>query len=467
MSQVVVVGGGVTGLAAARRLALAGLEVTVLEAGSRWGGKLAPVVVDGVRLDGGAESMLARRPQPAALVDALGRADALVHPTSAKPAVLVGGQLHRLPPSVLGVPTDVDQLRGLLTGPGYALAAGEADRPAPELDHDVSIGGYVDSRFGPEVTDRLLEPLLGGVYAGRARDLSFAAVAPDLFARAAAGGSLGQHARAASGTGGTGPVFAGLRDGVATLIDFLVDDLTRLGVTLRLGVTVRVLDRTHGRFRLTAGPVPQPETIFGDGVLLAAPAKASARLLSGVGVPTEEFGRIAYASVAVITLVVRGLPVDRSGVLVPPGGLPTVKALTYSSAKWGWVADRAATRWGPDVSVVRASVGRAGEAAVLQLGDTALLERTFAEARTVPGWSGAELGAGAVSRWGGALPQYAVGHRDLVARLRAALTGVPGVALAGAALDGVGIAACLASADDATAKITADLGFGVRERIPG
>ena len=129
---------------------------------------------------------------------------------------------------------------------------------------------------------------------------------------------------------------------------------------------------------------------------------------------------------AVITLVVRGLAADRSGVLVPPGELPTVKALTYSSAKWGWVADRAAARWGPDVSVVRASVGRVGEAAVLQLGDPALLERTFAEAATVPGWAGAELVAGAVSRWGGALPQYAVGHRDLVARLRAALGGRAG-----------------------------------------
>ena len=269
-----------------------------------------------------------------------------MHPTSAKPAVLVGGHLHRLPPSVLGVPTDVDQLRELLSGPGYALAAGEADRPAAALDHDVSIGGYVDDRFGPEVTDRLLEPLLGGVYAGRARELSFAAVAPDLFARAAAGGSLGQHARAAAGAGGSGPVFAGLRDGVSTLVDFLVDDLARLGVTLRLGVTVRGLERHGGRFRLTAGPVPQPELISGDGVVLAAPAKASARLLSGLGVPTEEFGRIAYASVAVITLVVRGLAADRSGVLVPPGELPTIKALTYSSAKWGWVADRAADALG-------------------------------------------------------------------------------------------------------------------------
>ena len=197
------------------------------------------------------------------------------------------------------------------------------------------------------MTDRLLEPLLGGVYAGRARELSFAAVAPDLFARATAGGSLGQHARAAAGAGGTGPVFAGLRDGVATLIDFLVDDLARLGVTLRLGVTVRGLERHGGRFRMTAGPVPQPEVIISDGVVLAAPAKASGRLLSGLGVPAEEFARIAYASVAVITLVVRGLTADRSGVLVPPGELPTIKALTYSSAKWGWVADRAARAGGP------------------------------------------------------------------------------------------------------------------------
>ena len=110
--------------------------------------------------------------------------------------------------------------------------------------------------------------------------------------------------------------------------------------------------------------------------------------------------------------------------------------------------------------MVRASLGRAGDAAVLQLADPALVARTFAEARTIPGWAGAELVAGAVTRWGGALPQYRVGHRDLVARLRADLAVVPGLAVAGAALDGVGIAACLGSADAAVAKITTDLGGG-------
>jgi oxygen-dependent protoporphyrinogen oxidase len=457
MTQVAVVGGGITGLAAARRLARADCEVTVLEAGRRCGGKLAPVVVDGVRLDGGAESMLARRPEATGLVDDLGQARGLVHPTSAQPSVLVGGRLHPLPPSVQGVPTDVEQLRGLLSDRGYAAAAAERNRPAPELDHDVAIGDYVDDRFGPEVTDRLLEPLLGGVYAGRARELSFAAVAPDLFARATAGGSLGQHARAAAYGRGAGPVFAGLRDGVSTLIDFLVDDLARLGVTLRLGTTVRALEQHGEQFRMTVGPVPQPEMIVSDGVVLAAPAGATGRLLSGLAVPAGEFAAVGYASVAVITLVVRGLAADRSGVLVPPGELPTIKALTYSSAKWGWVAEQA-SRWGDDASVVRASVGRVGETAALQVNDQTLLARTFAEAAAVPGWTGAELITGAVTRWGGALPQYAVGHRDLVSRLRAGLARVPGLAVAGAALDGVGIAACLGSADAAVAKITADLG---------
>ena len=210
MSQVVVVGGGITGLAAARRLALAGLEVTVLEAGSRWGGKVAPVV--GWTGSGWTAARSRCWPggrEAVALVASLGsgRATWCTRPAPS-PGVLVGGRLHRLPPSVQGVPTDLDALRELLTGrPGTRGRRASATRPAGRSIDDVSIGGYVDERFGPEVTDRLLEPLLGGVYAGRSRELSFAAVAPELFARAPAGGSL-----AAARPGGRG--YRGQRAGV-------------------------------------------------------------------------------------------------------------------------------------------------------------------------------------------------------------------------------------------------------------
>ena len=460
MSSVAVVGGGVTGLAAARALRSSGLEVIILEQGRRWGGKLAPLELDGVRLDGGAESMLARRPEATALAADLGLSAALAHPTAARPSLLVGGVLHPMPPSLLGVPTDVEALRGLLTEAGYRRALGEPDRPGPPLGSDVAIGAVVDERFGPEVTDRLLEPLLGGVYAGHARSLSFAAVSPELFGRARTGGSLLEHARTAVRRTAAGPVFAGLTGGLSGLVAALTADLERAGVELRTGTTVRALDRSGGRFRLTTGPVPVPKTLHVDAVLLAVPGGPAGRLLADLVGTAPELAEVPYASVAVVTLVVRGLGERGSGVLVPPGELPAIKALTYSGTKWAWVAEAVTATWGPDVEVIRASLGRAGDAAALQLADPALLARTFAEARTVPGWAAVELVAGAVTRWGGALPQYRVGHRDLVARLRADLAAVPGLAVAGAALDGVGIAACLGSAYAAVAKITADLGAG-------
>ena len=158
MTHVAVVGGGITGLGAARLLARRGYQVTIVEATRRWGGKLAPVVIDDVRLDGGAESVLARRPEAVDLIKDLGLGAGIVHPTGAKPRLLIDGSSCPLPPSLLGVPTDLEGLRGILSGQGFLVAAGEPVRPAAALDHDVAIGDYVDRRFGPEVTDRLLDP---------------------------------------------------------------------------------------------------------------------------------------------------------------------------------------------------------------------------------------------------------------------------------------------------------------------
>jgi len=401
---------------------------------------------------------LARRPEGLDLVGALGLADHLVHPTAAQPQLLVGGRLHALPSSLLGIPTDVSQLTGLLSDEGLRLAASEPERQVPAFDHDVAIGRLVDERFGPEVTDRLLEPLLGGVYAGHSRSLSFNAVAPELFDRVKRGGSLSRHAQEAVKQSQQGPVFAGLVGGVSTLTDALVADLVRRGVRMRLGATVRTLERADHGFRLTVGGADDAEMIMADSVLIATPATATGRLLSGLVPSASEFGSLPYASVAIITLVVRGVRADTSGVLVVPGELPTIKAVTYSSAKWSWAASRARQVWGPGVDIIRVSVGRHGEAAVLQLSDPTLIERTLAEAKRIPGWEAAHLVEAAVSRWGAGLPQYPVGHRDLVAQLRAEVAGVSGLAVAGAALDGLGIPACVASARTAAGALVAELG---------
>ena len=141
-----------------------------------------------------------------------------------------------------------------------------------------------------------------------------------------------------------------------------------------------------------------------DGVLVTVPASPAARLLGVITANATDLARMAYASVAVVTLVVRGLAERGSGLLVPPGELPTIKALTYSGTKWAWVAERAAAAWGEAAEVVRLSVGRIGESAVLQVADAALVERTLTEARTIPGWERAALVTGAVSRWAARCP---------------------------------------------------------------
>jgi oxygen-dependent protoporphyrinogen oxidase len=197
-----------------------------------------------------------------------------------------------------------------------------------------------------------------------------------------------------------------------------------------------------------------------DAVVLAVPARAFARLLRPLVPAATTWADLPYASVAVVTMVVQDARTEGSGLLVPPGELPTIKAFTHSSAKWAWVADAATAHWGRGASVVRASVGRFGEEALLQVPDEALVQRTYAEARDLPGWSRSHLIAGHVSRWGGGLPQYLVGHPERVAQLRSALAGEPGLAVCGAALDGVGIAACVASAAAAADKIEAELAVG-------
>src|SRR5829696_2263353 len=457
MAQVVVVGGGISGLVAARTLVRSGLDVIIAERGSVWGGKIASTMLDGVRLDTGAEALLARRPEAVALIDSLGLSDRKVHPTDAKPQLLVGGRLHPMPRSVSGVPTDLAQLGGLLSDEGLSRAKHEPTQSAGPTT-DVAIGTLVDERLGPEVTDRLVEPLLSGVYAGNARELSFAAVSSVLYLKARTGGSLVEHARAIADAAPPGPVFAGVVGGVSSLVDSLVDDLMECGVVLQRETTVRELVPSRRGYGLTCASVSGERRLTADAVVVATPWPVAARLLATAPQLEAELAAVPYASMAIITMVIRGLSAKASGFLAPPRELPSIKGMTYSSVKWPWLAVQTSNVWGDETSVVRASVGRLGEEHLLQVDNRALLARTFAEAQTAPGWQQTVLVSGHVQRWGGALPQYRVGHRDRVARVKEQIAGMPGLALCGAALDGIGVAACIGSATEAAAKIITDLG---------
>ena len=297
-------------------------------------------------------------------------------------------------------------------------------------------------------------------------ELSFRAVSAALFAKAQAGGALSGHA-AQLRRPGDGPVFGGLDGGIVALVETLVRSLAVRGVPVQTSTTVRELAATADGYRLTVGSTRDPQQITARAVVLATPAAATGRLLTGLAASADRFAAIPYASMAVVALALRGVQPVGSGLLVPPGQLPTVKAVTHSSTKWGWLRERVTDAWDADVHAVRASVGRLGEEQLLQVGDTELVDRTVAELRGLPGWSGVEVVESAVQRWGGGLPQYEVGHTDLVGRLRSELVGRRGLAVCGAAYDGVGIAACLGSADVAVNKITRDLGAGVDPAVVG
>ncbi|WP_107771135.1 protoporphyrinogen oxidase [Nocardioides sediminis] len=440
MRDVVVVGAGIGGLTAARDLAAAGRDVLVLEGSPEVGGKLRRAEVAGVTVDVGAEAMLARRPEGVALAADLGID--VVHPTAAASGVWSRGALRRLPRTLMGVPFDLDELAasGVLSAEGLARARHEFAGGPPS--DDVSVGDLVAERLGDEVVERLVEPLLGGVYAGSARRISTAAAVPQLLAMARRGSLLQQ---ASAIVPSDAPVFAGIAGGMGLLPETLAT-----GLEVRTSTTVRAIERAAGGWRLTVGPTTAPETITARGIVLATPAAPSARLLHAVAPdPARELGSIESASVAVVTLAFEQAAVEslagRSGFLVPPVEGRAIKASTFSFAKWDWVREA-----GDGLALLRTSLGRHGEETTLQAPDEALIATSLAELSALAGVTSAPVGTH-VQRWGGGLPQYAVGHVDLVARVRAGLPA--GIVVCGAAYDGVGIPAVIGSAHRAAAEI--------------
>lgn len=491
--HVVVVGGGIGGLAAALGLLrrAADVDVTVLEGSPAVGGKLLRGEVAGRTVDLGAESMLNRRPEAVDLAREVGLESAIVYPAEVSAAIWTRGRLARLPAGLMGVPADpiAAARSGVLSWPGALRAAAERWLPARPLRGDVSVGRLVEQRLGPEVRDRLVEPLLGGVYAGHADELSLHATVPQLASGYAAHHSLtraaaeltpkpgreadtedeadSDHARKGGipNDGATGPpsrsepVFAGLSGGVGQLAERAADLVQQRGGVVRTSAMVRELHRDGSGWRLVAGPARAPETIRADAVVVAVPAVPASRLLRGTApAAARALGTIEYASMAIVTLALPGSTATDarvaaglaglSGFLVPPVDGRGIKAATFSSLKWDWV--------GTDPFVLRCSIGRHRDERALQRDDAELVDIAMEDLHEAVGLHGPLVDA-TVTRWGGGLPQYTVGHLDRVARIRAAVAEVPGLAVCGAAYDGVGIPAVIASAEQAATQVTAHL----------
>lgn len=441
-----VVGGGITGLAAAWEASgHAGVRVVVHEADDRLGGKIrtSPVRLDdGTELvvDEGADAFLARVPDAVELCHELGLADELTEPAIGRAMVATGSELRHLPTdTVLGIPLDLEALAatGLLTDDGLAAVAAELDRDDPPLTDDVAIGEFLARRFGPELVDALVGPLIGGINAGDVERLSLTAVTPQLADAAGDGGSLIAALRRRRAPGNPGPVFHGLLGGTGRLVEALADQLEDRGVELRTGRRLEDLAATGD-----------------DRVVITTPAPAAADLVRHRSPrAASELEGIEHSSVTLVTLVfdrddVPG-PLDASGVLVPPAEGRFMTAVSWGSSKWAHWDD------GRHV-VLRASAGRVGDDRASHLSDDDVVARLRADLAELMGIAAEPVGV-RVSRWPLGFAQYTVGHLERVGRIETALSqDLPRVAVAGAAYRGLGIPACIRQGRETARRMLAE-----------
>jgi protoporphyrinogen/coproporphyrinogen III oxidase len=459
MPHIAVVGGGITGLAAAYHLVrkCEGVppQITLIEACDRLGGKIRTEAFAGLAVDLGPEAFVARVPEVRELCRGLGLEEELEAPATGKTYVWTRGRLRSLPDGlVYGVPTSAGAIArsGILSLPGAARAGLDLLLPRQHVPPDPSVMQVIGSRFGREVVERLVEPLLGGIHAGRADRLSLESVAPSLAAAAKRHRSLmlGLQSVRPSKEAKSSPILLSIAGGLERLVERLHKAL--MGVDVRTGTHVlSITPQSDGRCHLQCEPGPP---LVADGILLTAPSWATAGMLQGMAPElAARLASIAYASVVTVTLGYPASalprPVAGSGFLVPRVDGHLLTACTWCTNKWPHLQRS-------PMIIVRCSAARYGDTRALQLADDVLVERLHSELVQAMGIQGQPTER-LITRWEQAIPQYEIGHQARVAEIESALARWPGIILAGAPYHGVGIASCIQSGAVAAARMRTQL----------
>ncbi len=472
--QAIVVGGGISGLLAARDLQASGFQVSIYEASNTWGGCVARHEVAGTVLDAGAESFATRNSAVADLAAELGLADQIVTPNPAGAWVwLPDGPVPLPRTGILGIPSDLNapEVRAALGASGVMRAALDAKMPVTigTTEEVSSVAALVRARMGRRVLERLVAPVVAGVHSADPENLDVDAVAPGLRAGIREHGSLAAAVAAQRAAGSQpGSAVAGLAGGMHTLITALVAALEKAGVAMHSGCQIKAVYRgdtdqeptpAHKRYD---GGAPSPWIVDWEHgtergfqaakvLVMATDGPAAVALLTPELPALEPFAPAPGPDVRLVTLVVDVPELDSAprgtGVLVAPGvsGIKA-KALTHATAKWDWLAEGT----GPGTHVLRLSYGRAGvkpsDAVRLtpatpkqdDLVATALADAT--KLLGIPVTESDLLGSDIV-RWKGALPFAAVGHQGKIAQIHALAGEAPGLVLTGAWMSGNGLAA--------------------------
>jgi oxygen-dependent protoporphyrinogen oxidase len=467
------VGGGISGLATAyallERASMAGLSIrcTVLDAGSSWGGKIVTHRFGEIITEAGPDSFLSQKPAGLELCTKLGLADQLINTneTGKKACVLYKGRLHDLPEGLLSfVPRQLKPFlrSGLLTWTGLIRMGLEIAVPPGPSTGDESLAGFLRRRFGAQAYQRVLEPLMAGIYAGDAEQMSLRATFPRFFELEQQHGSVVRgmmEAKKIASPASSGQprrtMFVSLKNGLGDLVTALTQRLTEQGTELQLGRRVEAIRvRSHELGRWMYDLILQDHSaLSAESVVLATPAYISADLLRPLTpIAGGLLDVIPYASTATIAMAfprtsISGI--EGFGFIVPRAEQRDVIAATWTSLKW-------LHRAPPDQLLARCYVGGVGREDILQLDDAALTAKVRTELAALCG-IGAEPSYTEVNRWWKAMPQYTLGHLDRLTQLDAAISRYPGLVLTGAGYRGVGIPDCIRDGATAAERVIQDL----------
>jgi protoporphyrinogen/coproporphyrinogen III oxidase len=479
MKRIVIVGGGIAGLAAAYRLishpqplpSLSGSEpgrggrdgsegtgvrsevrITLIESDTRLGGKIVTDRVEGFVIEGGPDAFLSLKARGLGLCRDLGLEDRL-HGTNGKVRrtyVMRGGRLYELPEGLTGlIPTRFSPMvkTGLISSLGKLRMGLDYLLPPRSPNGDESLAAFVQRRLGHEVYDRLIEPLMSGIYAGDGAQLSLAATFPQLRqAELEHGGlikgMLAAQRKAPAPRLGTKkwPAFLTPASGLAEIVEALEAQLS--GVEVRLGTRVTRVEADPAGYRLMLG---NGETLPADAVILATPAFVTADLITDLDSQLAGALRaIPYVSTATVSVAYPlgdlPRPLDGYGYIIPHAEGRPILACTWTSTKF---PHRAPEGYG----LIRAFIGRAGEEAIDRT-DTELLNLVREELRRTLGITAPPM-LHRIFRWPQAMPQYTLGHLDRLAAIERRLAEHPGLLVAGNAYRGIGIPDCIASGEAA------------------
>jgi protoporphyrinogen/coproporphyrinogen III oxidase len=468
MKRIIVIGGGIAGLAAAHRIIELGkersahLEVLLLEAASRIGGSISTERVGDFLVEGGPDSFITEKPSALRLCERLGLLPHLLSTQSAYQKIYIvhRGKLEPLPEGFfLLAPT---RLWPFLRTPlfswyGKLRIASELLIPRADSNEDESLGGFVRRRFGAEALERVAQPLVGGIYASDPDRLSLVATMPRFKEMERRQCSViramwtEQRRRARgreAGSGARWSLFVTLADGMQQLVDTIARRLPEGSIRLNAAVSSLLDDKSFG-WRIT---LKDGETITGDAVILAAPAFHAGTILTPVAPgAADELKRIAYASTATVNLAFRRQDFphqpDSFGFVVPAVERRKIMACTFSSLKY--------PRRAPEGHILlRAFVGGALQPELLDVDDATMEDNVRGELASLLGVTSAPLFS-RVWRHPDSMPQYHVGHQSRIQRLATALRNFPSLALTGSAYHGVGISDCIRTGEEAAEKVVA------------